>query len=84
MTQPTATMDRTRMWLLSIFSGVLSAATGGAAAIILFALMIRIGWLDGPGGGLVILPLMLVLGIPSGFCGFLFVLGKLNRRMKSN
>lgn len=74
-----AGVERTRIWLLSILVGVGCAALGGALGIVLFGITIALNWFDGPGGGLIIFPLVLICGSISGLLGWRYSLRTLSR-----
>lgn len=55
----------------SLAVGILFGLSGGFAGALLFTYMLRSGWLDGPGGGMAVFPLVLLPAVGFGAYGFL-------------
>ena len=46
------------------------AVVGGIVGLLIFAFLIQRGWWDGPGGGMMIFPMVLIPVIGGGIYGF--------------
>jgi hypothetical protein len=69
----------------SLFIGSVFAVAGGFAGFLPFVFLVRRGWLDGPGGGVAIFPLLLVPAVGFGLYGFISTLAKFRKgRANSN
>ena len=55
--------------LAGLFFGSVFAAAGGIVGCLIFVLAVWCGWLDGPGGGMAVFPLMLIPAVVCGFYG---------------
>jgi hypothetical protein len=49
-----------------LLAGLAFAAGGGIVGLLIFAVQVQRGWWDGPGGGMIVFPMVL---IPAGACG---------------
>jgi hypothetical protein len=65
--------------LVSIFLGIVFAACGGVAGLLIFVATIKLGWFDGPGGGMMVFPLVFVPAFMFGVCGFGWTLNKIRK-----
>lgn len=65
------------MVVRTLLGGMLYAVVAGFGGLLLFAVSVWFGWLDGPGGGMVVFPLVLVPAIGFGLYG----LGRIGRRL---
>jgi hypothetical protein len=50
----------------SLLVGLAFAAGGGIVGLLIFVFQVQRGWWDGPGGGMILFPMVL---IPAGGCG---------------
>jgi hypothetical protein len=66
--------------LRAFLFGVISGAGGAIAGFLIFVLLIRLNWFDGPGGGMAVFPLVLLPAIGLGIYGFARTLGKVRRQ----
>jgi hypothetical protein len=73
-----------KIFLLSILVGTAFAASGGFVGLLIGGLLARTDWLADPGGGMVILLLMTVLGFIAGLYGFGSTLKRLQKRQMSS
>lgn len=75
-------MDRPRISLLSILSGIAFAIVGGAVGLAVFVGIVkRTNWFDGPGGGLALIPLVIV-GVSVGISVWAVLLARQNQKAK--
>ena len=61
----------------SLLVGLLGAAAGGFAGLLTFIFLIRREWFDGPGGGMVVFPMVFLPAAGFGLYGFLSTLARL-------
>jgi phosphate/sulfate permease len=47
------------------------AVVGGIVGLLIFAFQVQRGWWDGPGGGMIFFPMVLIPAIGSGLYGFI-------------
>jgi hypothetical protein len=72
-----------RIFLLSLFAGILFAAGGGLAGLAISALLIELNCLADPGGAATIFLLVVALTFVGGFYGFVFAKFKIQGRPSS-
>jgi hypothetical protein len=55
------------------------AVVGGIVGLLIFAFQVQRGWWDGPGGGMILFPMVLIPAFGSGLYGFIFGLRKFQK-----
>jgi hypothetical protein len=68
------------MIVKSLLVGLAFSTAGGIVGLFVFALQVQHGWWDGPGGGMIVFPMVLIPAIVCGFYGYARTQRRLPRR----
>jgi hypothetical protein len=57
--------------LKSLLVSLAFAAGGGIVGLLIFMFQVQRGWWDGPGGGMIVFPMVVIPAVGCGLCGFI-------------
>ena len=62
---------RVREMVKSLLVGLAFALGGGIVGLLIFGFLVQRGWWDGPGGGMIVFPMVLIPAAGCGLYGFI-------------